>query len=119
MMGRVNGRTKKWIIAGATVVALGAGGTAIAGSAGSDENGGTGDDGPDKPITGGALRKASAIAIDYVGGGRVTATELQDEEGYYEIEVSRDDGSQVDVHLDSHFAVLNSSGDGDDGDGED
>jgi uncharacterized membrane protein YkoI len=114
----MNGRMKKWIIAGAAVVALGAGGTAIAGSAGSDDNGGTGDDGSGTPITGRALDKASAIAIDHVGGGSVTDTEVQDEEGYYEIEVRSDDGSQVDVHLDSDFNVLNSSGDGG-GDGED
>ena len=113
----MNSRIKKWVIAGAAVVALGAGGTAIAGSAGSDENGGT-DDGAGKPITGPALDKASRIAIDHVGGGTVTETEFQDEEGYYELEVKRDDGSQVDVHLDSRFNVLDSSSDGG-GDGED
>jgi uncharacterized membrane protein YkoI len=114
----MDGRVRKWIVAGAAVVALGAGGTAIAGSAGSDDNNGTGDDGAGKPITGPALKKASAVALDEVGGGTVTETEFQDEEGYYEIEVKRDDGSQVDVHLDSHFNVLDSSGDGS-GDGED
>jgi uncharacterized membrane protein YkoI len=111
-MYAMNGRIKKWVIAGAAVVALGAGGTAIAASAGSDENGGSGDDAEGKAINGPALKKASAIAIDNVGGGTVTATEVQDEEGYYEIEVTRDDGSQVDVHLDSHFNVLNAKGDG-------
>jgi uncharacterized membrane protein YkoI len=109
----MNGRLKKWILAGAAVVALGAGGTAVAGVAGSDDNGATGDDGAGKPITGSALEKASRIALEEVGGGRVTATELQDEEGYYEVEVRRDDGSQGDVHLDSHFNVLNERGDGD------
>jgi hypothetical protein len=118
MIQRMDSRIRKWILAGAAVVALGAGGTAIAGGAGSDDNGGTGDDGAGKPITGPALGKASRIAIAHVGGGAVTETELQDEEGYYEIEVKRDDGSQVDVHLDSHFNVLDSSGDGGD-DGED
>jgi uncharacterized membrane protein YkoI len=114
----MSGRSKKWIVVGVAVGALAIGGTAIAGGVGSDENNGTGDDGAGKPITGSALAKASRIAIDHVGGGTVTATELQDEEGYYEIEVKRDDGSQVDVHLDSHFNVLNSSGDGG-SDGED
>jgi hypothetical protein len=114
----MSGGIRKWILAGAAVVALGVGGTAIAGVAGSDDNGGTGDDGAGKPITGPALGKASAIALDQTGGGRVTGTELQDEEGYYEIEVTRDDGSQVDVHLDSHFNVLNARGDGG-SDGED
>jgi hypothetical protein len=115
----MNGRIKKGIVAGAAVLALGAGGTAIAGVAGSDDNGGTGDDGEGRAITGPALDKASRIAIDHVGGGTVTATELQDEEGYYEIEVKREDGSQVDVHLDSHFNVLDSSGDRGGDDGED
>ena len=111
-MFRMDGRIKKWVLAGAAVVALGVGGTALASGAGSDDNSGTRDDGAGKPITGPALDKASAIAIDHVGGGTVTATELQDEEGYYEIEVRRADGSQVDVHLDSHYNVLDASGDG-------
>ena len=108
----MNRRIKKWVIAGAAVAALGVGGTALASGVGSDDNGGTRDDGAGKPITGPALGKASAIAIDHVGGGRVTGTEFQDEEGYYEVEVTRGDGSQVDVHLDSHFNVLDASGDG-------
>jgi len=111
-MFRMDGRIKKWVLAGAAVVALGVGGTALASGAGSDDNSGTRDDGAGKPITGPALDKASAIAIDHVGGGRVTGTEFQDEEGYYEIEVTRGDGSQVDVHLDSHYNVLDASGDG-------
>jgi hypothetical protein len=112
----MNSRLKKLILAGAAVAALGVGGTAIAGGVGSDDGGGKGDDGPGTPVTGAALDKASAIAIDRAGGGRVTGSEVQDEEGYYEIEVTRDDGSQVDVHLDSHFNVLNASGDGQNGD---
>jgi hypothetical protein len=99
----MNSRTKKLIVAGAAVLALGVGGTAVAGSVGGDDNGA-------------ALDRASRIAIERVGGGRVTGSELQDEEGYYEIEVTRDDGSQVDVHLDSHFSVLNAKGDGANGD---
>ena len=38
----------------------------------------------------------------------MTATEFQDEEGYYEVEVTKDDGSQVDVHLDKNYNVLDS-----------
>jgi uncharacterized membrane protein YkoI len=74
---------------------------------------------PSKPINGGALEKAKAAALDATGGGRVTATEVRDEEGYYEVEVVRNDGSQVDVHLDSAFNVTDQSADGgsDGGDG--
>ena len=67
---------------------------------------------PSKPINGGALEKAKAAALDATGGGRVTGTEVRDEEGYYEVEVVRDDGSQVDVHLDSGFNVTDQSADG-------
>lgn len=66
-----------------------------------DEN-----EGPDVPITGDALEKASAVALEYVGEGRVTDTEVGDEEGYYEIEITLDDGRQIDVHLDEDFNVL-------------
>ena len=116
MMRGMNSRLKKLILAGGAVAALGVGGTALAGGIGSDDGTGKGDDGEGTAITGSQLEKASKIAIDQVGGGRVTGSELQDEEGYYEIEVTKDDGSQVDVHLDSHYNVLNAKGDGSGGD---
>lgn len=71
---------------------------------------GGGDD--SQPITGTALEQASAAALDHTGGGTVTGTEAGDEEGAYEVEVTLDDGSQVDVHLDANFSVINSSPDG-------
>jgi len=72
---------------------------------------------PSRPINGGALEKAKAAALDATGGGQVTATEVRDEEGYYEVEVVRDDGTQVDVHLDSSFNVTDQSSDGGGSDG--
>jgi len=111
-------RLKRGILAVAAVAALGLGGGAIAGATGGGDDGGKGDDGSGKPITGSALDRASAVALDHTGGGRVSATEFQDEEGYYEVEVTRGDGSQVDVHLDSHFNVLDQSADGQGGDGD-
>jgi len=45
----------------------------------------------------------------------VTGTEAGDEEGAYEVEVTRADGSQVDVHLDKGFNVINQAGDNDQG----
>lgn len=110
----MNVKLKRGILAAAAVAVLGMGGAAIAGATGGgDDGGGKGDDGSGKPITGAALEKASAVALDHTGGGRVSDTEFQDEEGYYEVEVTRSDGSNVDVHLDSHFNVLNGSADGD------
>jgi hypothetical protein len=76
------------------------------------------DDATDKPITGSALDRASAAALDHTGSGRVTETEVGDEEGYYEVEVTRPDGSQVDVHLDRNFNVIGDQAD-DDGSGDD
>ena len=56
--------------------------------------------------TGSDIEKAKSVALDQTNGGRVTGTEIGDEEGYYEVEVTREDGSQVDVHLDRDFDVL-------------
>jgi uncharacterized membrane protein YkoI len=71
------------------------------------------------PITGTDLERASAAALEHTGGGRVTETEVGDEESYYEVEVTLDDGSQTDVQLDEQFNVVSSSADSespDDGD---
>jgi uncharacterized membrane protein YkoI len=65
-----------------------------------------GGDDAEQPITGAALARASAAALEHTGGGRVSETEVGDEEGFYEVEVTRGDGSQVDVHLDRDFGVL-------------
>jgi uncharacterized membrane protein YkoI len=96
---------------GAALAAVGAlaGGGVAWGTAGDD-------DATDKPITGAALEKAKASALSHVGEGRVTETEVGDEESYYEVEVTLDDGSQVDVQLDESFEVVGSEGDGQDED---
>jgi uncharacterized membrane protein YkoI len=65
----------------------------------------------EKPIDGPALARASAAALAHTGEGRVTDTEVGDEEGFYEVEVTLPDGSQVDVHLDESFAVLGDESD--------
>jgi hypothetical protein len=76
---------------------------------------GTGDDDhTDKAITGEALDRASAVALDFVGEGTVTETEVGDEESLYEVEVTRDDGTQVDVQLDKDFTVVGSETDSED-----
>jgi uncharacterized membrane protein YkoI len=121
----MNSRLKGGLMAAAAVAALAGGGAAIAGATG---GGGTNtavapatgggdeatakDDGPGQPITGSALDKAKSVALQQTGGGQVTGSEIRDEEGYYEIEVTRADGSQVDVHMDSNYNVLDSQADG-------
>jgi len=66
----------------------------------------------DVPITGPDLARASEVAIDHLGGGSVTETEIEDEESYYEVEVTLDDGRQVDVQLDESFRVVGTEDDG-------
>jgi uncharacterized membrane protein YkoI len=74
--------------------------------------------GPNGPSPGDALTKASAAALAHTGGGEVTETEVGDEESKYEVEVTLDNGSQVDVQLDENFNVVGSEGD-DDGSDDD
>jgi hypothetical protein len=71
---------------------------------------GSGDSG-EKQATGPGIEKAKSVALDHTNGGRVTGTEVGDEEGYYEVEVIKDDGSQVEVHLDRDFNVLSTPAD--------
>ena len=98
-------KLKLGLIAAAAVGVLAAGGAAIAGATSA------GDDGNGTPITGSALAKAKTAALQQTGGGQVTATEVRDEEGYYEVEVKTTDGSEVDVHLDRNFNLIDSSAD--------
>jgi uncharacterized membrane protein YkoI len=100
----MNKRVKVTLITAGAIAAIGGGGAAIAAAAG--------DDGSGTPITGSALGKAKAAALQETGGGRVIATEVRDEEGYYEVEVRRTDGSEVDVHLDRNLNLIDSSADG-------
>jgi hypothetical protein len=70
------------------------------------------DDGEGTPITGEALTKASQAALAFTGGGTVTGSEVGDEESLYEVEVTKADGSQVDVQLDQNFVIVGSKADG-------
>ena len=73
---------------------------------------GSGEDTSEPQATGPGIEKAKSIALDYTNGGQVTGTEVGDEEGYYEVEIIReDDGSQVDVHLDRNYNVLSTPAD--------
>ena len=115
-------KVKGIAVALAAVAALAVGGAAIAGATGNDSSSSPSTesesaDGPEgndssAPIDGSALDRASAAALESTGGGQVTETETGDEESYYEVEVTRDDGSQVDVQLDRQFNVVGSETDG-------
>ena len=108
----VTTKTNSRITVVAAVTAAGAGGGIAAAGCGDDSEG---------PITGSELDRASAAALAETGEGRVTETEVGDEDSFYEVEVTLDDGSQVDVQLDRDFQVVSSSTDHEDdaGDGGD
>jgi len=96
----------KFAIAGATLagaVGIGVGALALgAGASGDDQT---------PPITGPDLEQAKAAALAATGEGRVTQTEVGDEDSYYEVEVTLDDGSQVDVQLDEQFNLVKTMSD--------
>lgn len=102
------------LIAAVAVVAIGAvaGGIGVRAATGHD-------DGDEVPITGDAYDRATAAALQHVGSGTVTETEAGDEDGAYEVEITLDDGSQVDVHLDESFDVIGSEADDDSGSDDD
>jgi uncharacterized membrane protein YkoI len=99
---------KAAIAAGAVValVLLGAGGTAYALSGDDDDT--------ERPIPAADLEQAEQAALEETGGGTVTETEVDDEESRYEVEVTLDDGTQVDVQLDESFEVVSTESDGSD-----
>ena len=101
-------KRSKLVIVGASSLALAAagGGLAFAGAGGDDA---------ETPISGTALDRASAAALDHVGDGKVTDTEVGDEESYYEVEVSSG-GGEVDVQLDRSFNVVGQESDAGEGD---
>jgi len=99
-------KKKAALTAAGVIAAAGIAGAGIAVSS-------TDDDGTEVPITGVELEQASRAALEYTGGGTVTETEVGDEDSYYEVEVTLDDGSQVDVQLDEGFNVVDVMADDD------
>jgi hypothetical protein len=98
-------KRSKIIVVGASALALAAGGAGIASATGGGDS--------SHPIGGKALDQASAAALQATGGGTVSETEVGDEESYYEVEVTRADGSQADIQLDRDFNVVGRSADKD------
>lgn len=103
-MRRISKRTA--IVAGvaAIVVAGTAGGVAVA----------TDDDG-DVNVTGPDARAATEAALDATGGGTANSVERDSENGAtWEVEVTKDDGTTVDVRLDESYDVVVIEGDSED-----
>lgn len=78
----------------------------------------TSDDG-DATVSGPQAARATAAALDAAGGGRANSLERDSENGAtWEVEVTRPDGSTVDVRLDTAYQVVVIEGDREDGGGD-
>jgi hypothetical protein len=75
-----------------------------------------GDD--DRPISGEARDKCIAAALAEHPDGTVTETEVGDDGAAYEVEIRREDGSQVEVQLNGDCQVIGQEAD-DDGPNDD
>lgn len=87
----------------ATVAAISIGGVAVAtGGADSDE----------VPLSSSEGKDASAAALEETGGGTVNSIEKDNENGaVWEVEVTKENGSTVDVRLSDNFDVVAVEGD--------
>jgi len=97
-------RRARWIGGGALAVALLGGGTGVAIATGG---------GDDRPLTGSALEKATAAALQHTGGGTVLETEAGDGGAAYGVEIRLDNGRVVEVGLDANFEVIGQESDDD------
>ena len=100
----INVKTLVIAAAVAMLVALGAAGIAYANGGDSEEQ-----------LTGPDAEKAKSAAMGAVGGGTVTEVEPDDGNGTgaFEVEVTREDGSQLEVHLDGDYNVVGQEADED------
>lgn len=96
---------RKSVVIAAVAGALAAGGVGVATAIGGGES--------DQQVTGPDADKARSAALDAVGGGTVTEIERQDGDGAgaFEVEVRREDGSQVEVYVDGNYQAVGSAAD--------
>ena len=92
------------VIAAAVAMLLALGGAGIAYANGGDS---------EEQLTGPEAEKAKSAAIAAVGGGTVTEVERDDGDssGAFEVEVTHEDGSQLEVHLDGDYDVVGQEAD--------
>jgi hypothetical protein len=94
---------RRVLAAGGAVVVVAAGGIGVA-----------------YAVSGDSAEQAKSAALDAVGGGSVVGVERQDGDGpgVYEVEVKRDDGSQVEVQVNGSNRAVGTEADDDSGSGE-
>ncbi len=112
-------RKRVGVIGGGVALAavLVGGGVAVAGGFGTGEDG-------SHDYTQEQADRAERAALEATGGGTANEVERDDEDGAtWEVEVTKPDGTTVDVRLDENYAVVVIEGDseseGEDQDGDD
>jgi uncharacterized membrane protein YkoI len=92
---------KKTLLIVAGLAALALGGAALAGASSGSDN-----------LSGSTYDRAEKAALAETGGGKVTDTERDSENGAtYEVEVTKPDGNTVDVRLDQNYDLVVIEGD--------
>lgn len=96
-------RSKKLAVAAVATVALAGGGTTYAFASTGNASDPTSDD---VALTGSTLRQATQAALDATGGGTLLeATEGNEGNVAYELDITTNDGKTVEVQLDKAFHV--------------
>ena len=94
---------RKALLGGGIAVALAIGGVGVATAGGGDD---------EAPVTGPGADKATAAAHELIPGGRANSVERDGENGAtWEVEVTKPDGSTVDVRLDASYGKVVIEGD--------
>ena len=102
------------------VIAAGAAAVVVAGAAGGVAVAGGGDEPGSGNLTQQQGDRATRAALDATGGGTANSVERDSENGAtYEVEVTKPDGTTVDVRLDEHFHVVVIEGDSEETDSDD
>jgi hypothetical protein len=102
-------RSRKLLITGAAVLALGVGGAGIAQAVGGD----------DEQATGPEADRAKAAAVKSAGGGRAVGVERENEgRSSWEVEVRRPDGGELEVDLNRELKRVGVESDDDDRDAQ-
>jgi hypothetical protein len=107
-------KTRRYLTVGAAILAISAGGAGAAFATGSSDDGGkNGPNDSNATVMGPASDQATHAALKITGGGTANSVERDSENGAtWEVEVTKPDGSTVDVRLDQSYQLVVVEGDG-------
>jgi uncharacterized membrane protein YkoI len=101
--------TRKYMVVSGAILALAAGGTGVAMATGGDNG----------TVTGPGADQAKSAALEITHGGTANSVERDSENGAtWEVEVTKPDGSTVDVRLDQSYKLVVVEGDSEDAGGQ-